>query len=302
MTLYDFGDTIDEKTEFVVFGIPWDYLSSLEVANCALAPQSIRSVTSNLALTTELGIEIPSLKVVDIGNVEIEPDNVEQNLMRIKEYVMEIYEQKDDVILVMIGGDHFCTYPVVKSIGNNLSDSEKFGVLIFDAHLDLYEKWDKRVYSHATISHRIFDLDYINKYNLLIVGSRDIDIPELNLAKEHDIPMAVIPGPCALIAALSLSGMPTDSFIFAGFLPVKSSARKRKLEGFKDEKKTIIFYESPHRLIKTLKDIEEVLGDARVVCARELTKKFEEVREGTAGKLLEHFVKIKPRGEFVLLI
>ena len=99
-----------------------------------------------------------------------------------------------------------------------------------------------------------------------------------------------------------MSGLPTHSFIFAGFLPVKSAARKKKLEGFKDEKKTVIFYESPHRLTKTLTDIEEVLGDSQVVCARELTKKFEEVREGTAGKLLEHFVKIKPRGEFVLLL
>lgn len=124
----------------------------------------------------------------------------------------------------------------------------------------------------------------------------------IKLAKEYDIPMAVIPGPCALIAALSLSGLPTDSFIFAGFLPVKSAARKRKLEGFKDEKKTVVFYESPHRLIKTLKCMEEVLGSSQVVCARELTKKFEEVREGTAGELREHFMKIKPRGEFVLLV
>ena len=93
MTLYDFRDTVDENTEFVVFGIPWDYLSSIEAANSALAPQSIRSVTSNLALTTEIGVEIPSLKVVDIGNVEIVPDNFELNLKRINEYIMEIYKQ-----------------------------------------------------------------------------------------------------------------------------------------------------------------------------------------------------------------
>jgi len=99
-----------------------------------------------------------------------------------------------------------------------------------------------------------------------------------------------------------LSGLPTDSFVFEGFLPNKSSARRKKLEALKDEKRTIIFYESPHRITKALKDIEEVLENPVVACARELTKKFEELRKGTAAELYEHFSRTNPKGEFVLML
>ncbi|MCK4882657.1 MAG: 16S rRNA (cytidine(1402)-2'-O)-methyltransferase [Candidatus Omnitrophica bacterium] len=124
----------------------------------------------------------------------------------------------------------------------------------------------------------------------------------IRLAKDHNIPMTVIPGATALIAALSLSGLPCHNFIFEGFLPVKSAARRKKLEQFKDEVRTVIFYESPHRLLKVLKDVDEVLKGSQVVCARELTKKFEEVKMGTPRELLDHFSQKKPRGEFVLLL
>ncbi|MCK5083840.1 MAG: 16S rRNA (cytidine(1402)-2'-O)-methyltransferase [Candidatus Omnitrophica bacterium] len=124
----------------------------------------------------------------------------------------------------------------------------------------------------------------------------------IRLAKDHDIPMTVVPGATALIAALSLSGLPCHNFIYEGFLPVKSTARRKKLEQFKNEKRTVIFYESPHRITKVLKDIEEALNDPYVVCARELTKKFEEVKGGKASELFDHFSQKKPRGEFVLLI
>jgi len=124
----------------------------------------------------------------------------------------------------------------------------------------------------------------------------------IKLAKEHDIPLTVVPGPAALIAALSLSGLPSHNFIFEGFLPVKTTARCKKLQQFREKEKTVIFYESPHRLIKTLEDIQKVLDNPHVVCARELTKKFEEIREGPADQLRQYFVKHKPRGEFVLLL
>ena len=124
----------------------------------------------------------------------------------------------------------------------------------------------------------------------------------IQLAKEHGIPMAVVPGPTALIAALTLSGLPCHNFVFEGFLPAKSAARRKKLEQFKGEGRTVIFYESPYRLAKTLKDIEEVLGNPTVVCARELTKKFEEVKQAPAGELWQYFSAQKPRGEFVLLL
>ena len=124
----------------------------------------------------------------------------------------------------------------------------------------------------------------------------------VSLCRENEISMTVIPGPCALIAALSLSALPTDSFIFAGFLPVKSGGRKKRLEEFANETRTVILYESPHRLLKTLKDLQEIFPNTEVVVAREITKKFEEVRRGKASELLAHFSKTSPKGEFVLLL
>ncbi|MBY8988537.1 MAG: agmatinase [Candidatus Lokiarchaeota archaeon] len=187
MTFFDFGETIDNNTEFVFFGIPWDYLSSLEFVNSAMSPQKIREISENLALTTEMGIEIPKLKVVDVGNISIEPVNIEINIIGIVNFIKSIYSQKKDVIPIMVGGDHFCSYPVIKAIGDSLEKTNEFGVLILDAHLDLYESYDKGRYSHATVSHRILDLDYISKNNLLIVGTRDIDVPELDIAKNKQI-------------------------------------------------------------------------------------------------------------------
>jgi len=187
MIFFDFGEVIDSDTQFVVFGIPWGYLSSTNASNSATAPNKIREVTDNLALTTEIGLEIPKLKVVDIENVKIETKEVKKNIMEIREFVNNIYKQNAEVIPVMIGGDHFCSYPVIKAVGENFNKKNEFGVLIFDAHLDLYEKWDKEVHSHATVSHRIFDLEYITNKNLLIVGTRDIDIPELNFAGRENI-------------------------------------------------------------------------------------------------------------------
>lgn len=124
----------------------------------------------------------------------------------------------------------------------------------------------------------------------------------IQLAQENNIPVTTIPGATALIAALSLSGLPAHNFVFEGFLPVKSGARRNKLESLKNEERTIIFYESPHRILKALEDICDVLDDPLVVCVREITKKFEEVRKEKAGKLVESFLTVPPRGEFVLLI
>ncbi|MHA1688063.1 MAG: arginase family protein [Promethearchaeota archaeon] len=204
MTFFDVGEIIDEKTEFVLFGIPWDYLTSLDNANSSIAPAHLRKISKNLALTTELGMEIPNLNLVDVGDVSIIPMKVESNFIAIQHYIEEIYQQKRNVILVMIGGDHFCTYPVVKTIGDNFKEKEKFGVLIFDAHLDFYEEWDKSIYSHATVSHRIYDLDYVSNKNLLIVGTRDVDILELEFAKKEEI---------RVLPAYELSTMELSTYI-----------------------------------------------------------------------------------------
>ena len=124
----------------------------------------------------------------------------------------------------------------------------------------------------------------------------------IHLAQENKIPITVVPGATAAIAALTASGLPAHNFVFEGFLPVKSVARRKKLERLKSEERTIIFYESPHRLVKTLVDIQEVLNNPFVVCAREMTKKFEDVRKAPAQELVEHFSRVSPKGEFVLLL
>ena len=122
------------------------------------------------------------------------------------------------------------------------------------------------------------------------------------LAIKEGITVVGIPGPAAIILGLITSGMPTDRFIFEGFLPNKSGARKNKLSEFKDEKRTVVFYESPHRILRALYDILEVFGDIRMCVMRELTKKFEEVLRGKVSDLTTRFEKSKPKGEFLVVL
>lgn len=187
MKFFGFGENINEDTQFVIFGIPWDYLTSIELPNSSIAPEKIRNVTNDIGWTTELGDHISKLKVVDVGDVTIEKDNVEKNLKTISNFIKDLYKQNRNMIPIMIGGDHFCSYPMIKTIGNLFDKKKELGILIFDAHLDFYQEWDKGVYSHATISHRIYDLEFINNKNLLIVGARDIDIPELEIAESENV-------------------------------------------------------------------------------------------------------------------
>ena len=133
-------------------------------------------------------------------------------------------------------------------------------------------------------------------------GISDPGFSIIRLALENDIAIRAIPGPSALITGLVISGLPTHKFIFEGFLPNKSTARRKRLQELSQEKRTIIFYESPHRLLKTLRDILEILGDVNITCARELTKKFEEVKRGRAKEMVQYFTDKKPRGEFILYI
>ena len=110
-----------------------------------------------------------------------------------------------------------------------------------------------------------------------------------------------IPGASACLAALVASGLPTDRFTFENFLPNKSTQRRKLFEGLKDEPRTVIFYETPHRIIKTLEDIRAVLPGVNVVIARELTKIHEQFLRGTAEELLAHFNGHPPKGEMVIL-
>jgi len=124
----------------------------------------------------------------------------------------------------------------------------------------------------------------------------------INLAIQNQIPITAIPGPVALVDALVLSGKPSHQFIFAGFLPPRALARKNRLKQLAQVKYTLVFYESCHRILATLEDIQEVFGDREIVCLRELTKKFEEIKRGSPKAVLESLKRQKPRGEFVVVI
>lgn len=116
------------------------------------------------------------------------------------------------------------------------------------------------------------------------------------------VAVEVIPGASASLMALVLSGFPTDRFVFEGFLPVKAGARRKRLEALTGEPRTAVIYESPHRLLKTLADVQEVFGDIPLSVSRELTKHFEETRRQRVSELRAHFAQHPPRGEFVLVL
>ena len=111
-----------------------------------------------------------------------------------------------------------------------------------------------------------------------------------------------VPGPCSLVSALTSSGLPADEFHFVGFLPNKSGQRRRRLEALGNVPGTLILYESPYRIIKLLEELVDLYPDRRVVLARELTKKFEELRAGSPRQLLEEMKKRSIKGEFVVLL
>src|SRR5215469_11737107 len=121
-------------------------------------------------------------------------------------------------------------------------------------------------------------------------------------AREAGLTVEAVPGPCALVAALTASGLATDEFHFIGFLPHKSGQRRRKLEELKGSRGTLVLYESPYRVEKLLVELSEVFPERQVVLARELTKKFEEFLRGKAGELLEAVKGRSLKGEFVVMV
>jgi 16S rRNA (cytidine1402-2'-O)-methyltransferase len=124
----------------------------------------------------------------------------------------------------------------------------------------------------------------------------------VTLCLRHHIPVVPIPGPSALVAALAASGLPTEEFLFVGFLPPRSGARRKALDALKMESRTLVFYEAPHRVVETLADASEILGARPGVIAREVTKVHEEFMRGPLPELLESARKRAPRGEITLLI
>src|SRR6266702_1887017 len=136
-------------------------------------------------------------------------------------------------------------------------------------------------------------------------GTPGLSDPGLRLIREcikREVPFTIIPGPSSILTALLGSGFSTDKFCFRGFLPVKSGQRERELRAAVDREETTVFFESPYRLTKTLGACIDIMPDRHLCIARELTKKFEEFRRGTASELFAHYETYPPKGEIVLMI
>ncbi|MFC1967507.1 16S rRNA (cytidine(1402)-2'-O)-methyltransferase [Chloroflexota bacterium] len=161
-------------------------------------------------------------------------------------------------------------------------------------------------YEHSKLSKMDYILSQLEEGDVALVseaGMPGVSDPGYELiaaAIERQIPVIPVPGASAVITAVVVSGLPTDRFTYIGFLPNKSSARRRALESVAAETGTIIALESPHRLQSSLKDIFDILGDRRIAVCRELTKLHEEVFRGTVSQAITHFTG--PRGEFTLVI
>ena len=124
----------------------------------------------------------------------------------------------------------------------------------------------------------------------------------VRMCLENGIIVTSLPGPAACITALSLSGLPTRRFCFEGFLPTDKKEKREVLEELSRESRTMIFYEAPHHLVRTLEELYDTLGDRDVTLCRELTKKFESVMPTTLGKALEYYENKEPKGEYVLVL
>ncbi|MGD9142745.1 MAG: 16S rRNA (cytidine(1402)-2'-O)-methyltransferase [Dehalococcoidia bacterium] len=161
-------------------------------------------------------------------------------------------------------------------------------------------------YEHNKITKLDYILDRLQKGDIALVseaGMPGISDPGYELIKaagQRNMEVVPVPGPSAVTAALAVSGLPTDRFLFAGFLPHKANDRKRALKSVAGESGTIILLETPHRLAAALDDILDILSDRKLAVCRELTKLHEEVFRGTVSEAIRHFSQ--PRGEFTLVI
>ena len=136
-------------------------------------------------------------------------------------------------------------------------------------------------------------------------GTPGISDPGILLVREaraQGIPVVPIPGPSAVVTALSASGLAADGFVFDGFLPIKPGKRLNRLKALREMETTIVLYESPHRIVATVTAIGEVFGDVELVLARELTKQYEEIVKATPAMHLARLTAAEPRGEFTLVV
>ncbi len=179
---------ISEDTDFVIFGVPFEATSTSPRSGAKVAPSAIRKAFDLFSLLTESGIDIFQKKVVDIGDIEVYPSLIEETLQAVDEIIALILSSNHNnpPIPVILGGDHFITYPIIRSLLQ--SYNQKIGIIILDAHVDLYDKWlFKEQYAHCTVFHRILDLPMINPEDLIYIGIRDVDYEEAEFLKQNKI-------------------------------------------------------------------------------------------------------------------
>ena len=163
-------------------------------------------------------------------------------------------------------------------------------------------------FEHNKLNKLDFILEKLSTADVALVS--DAGTPAVNdpgyelvkaaLASHHDV--RPIPGPSAPITALTVSGLPTDSFLYLGYLPHKTSERHRRLEEVESQPYTLVFLESPYRIVEALEDILSILGDRKICVAREMTKMFEEYWRGNVSAAVQYFKSQSPRGEFTLVV
>ncbi|MGQ9628492.1 MAG: 16S rRNA (cytidine(1402)-2'-O)-methyltransferase [Anaerolineae bacterium] len=163
-------------------------------------------------------------------------------------------------------------------------------------------------FEHTSPARQEAILEALNTRDVALVseaGMPGLSDPGYRLVREaiaRGFPVKAVPGPSAPIAALVLSGLPADSFIYLGFLPRRQSERQKLLASLAYEQRTLVAFEAPHRLLETLADMLQILGNRKISLARELTKIHEEVWRGSLDEALTRFQKEEPRGEFTLVV
>lgn len=217
-----------------------------------------------------------------------------------------------------------CLYLVATPIGN-LEDMTYRAVRVL-SEVDLIAAEDTRqtlkLLNHLSISKPMtsyYEHNKVEKGNYLIqqllegknialvsdAGTPGISDPGedlVRLAHNNGIKVSPIPGPVAAISGLIISGLPTGRFVFEGFLSMNKKNRKERITALKNEVRTIIFYEAPHKLKYTLEDLYVILGDRNIVLTRELTKRFEEVKRCTLSEAIAYYENESPKGEFVIIV
>jgi len=198
---------------------------------------------------------------------------------------------------------------ILKSVDIILCEDTRTSEKLLSAYSIQAHKWAYHEHNEESMRPKIISMmkDEGKKFALISdAGMPLISDPGYKLIRdcaESGVSFTCVPGPSATLTALSLSAMPTDKFMFGGFLPNKSSARQKALAEFLNIPYTLILYETANRLQESLADIYKVLGNRKVAVARELTKKFEEVRRGTVSQLIELYKENgDPKGEIVLII